>query len=236
VFPLIAFDADDTLWENERYYREGRQLFDHLLEPYAPGVDVEAFVHELEIENLAYYGYGAAGFILSLIEAGGELTEGRFSSADNAALIAHLKRMLSAQVELLAGARQVVAELAGAHRLVLITKGDLRHQRLKVDGSGLAGFFERVEVVSEKSPGAYAGILKAEGVAPGDFLMIGNSMRSDVLPVLEIGGWAMHVPNELTWTHETLEDYPQENPRFSEAEGLEDVPARVRELEARRAG
>jgi putative hydrolase of the HAD superfamily len=235
MFPLIALDADDTLWENEIYYRQGRALFDDLLKPYALEGDVDAFVHSLEIRNLEYYGYGAIGFILSLIEAGGKLTGGRFSSRDSAALIEHLKTMLSAEVELLDGAEQVVTELAATHRLILVTKGDFRHQRRKVDRSGLAGYFERVEIVSEKSADVYQGILDANSVEPSDFLMIGNSMRSDILPVLEIGGWAVHVPNELTWVHETLDDIPQENPRFREVVRLEDVPAMVRALEAQRS-
>jgi putative hydrolase of the HAD superfamily len=235
VFPLIAFDADDTLWENEIYYRQGRELFDRLLEPYALQVDIEAFVHDLEIQNLEYYGYGATGFILSLIEAAGVLTEGRFSSRDSAALIEHLKHMLSTPVELLNDAKRVVGEMAKAHRLILITKGDLRHQQLKVEESGLSDYFERIEIVHEKSPEVYSRILQAAGFQPFEFLMIGNSMRSDILPVLGIGAWAMHVRNDLTWAHETLEDLPDENPRFCEVGGMADVPGMVAALEAIRS-
>ena len=170
-----------------------------------------------------------------MIEAGDKLTNGRFSSQDSAALIEHLKKMLSADVKLLDGARQAVEDLAVAHRLILITKGDLRHQRTKVDHSGLASYFERIEIVSEKSPSVYRRIIAVDGIEPSDFLMIGNSMRSDILPVLEIGGWAVHVPNELTWTHETLEDFPDENPHFSEVEELAKVPELVKALEAKRS-
>jgi putative hydrolase of the HAD superfamily len=232
VLDLIAFDADDTLWENERYYRDGRDLFFRLLSKYPVDSDVDSFVHEVEIRNLEYYGYGAVGFILSLIEAADTLTAGRFSSGDTAALIAHLKRMLSAEVELLEGAREVITQVAESHRLILITKGDLRHQRTKVDNSGLAQCFERIEIVSEKNAEVYRGILAACGVSPEGFLMVGNSVRSDVLPVLEAGGWALYVPNELTWAHETLEDLPAEDSHFIEAASLADVPALIAEIEA----
>jgi putative hydrolase of the HAD superfamily len=234
LLAVIAFDADDTLWENEVYYRRGRELFNHLLSKYPVEADVDSFVHELEIRNLEYYGYGAAGFVLSLIEAADSLTRGRFTSGDTAALIAHLKRMLSAEVELLEGAREVVTLMAESHRLILITKGALRHQRTKVEDSGLAACFERIEIVSEKNADVYRGIIDACGVEPERFLMVGNSVRSDVLPVLEAGGWALYVPNELTWAHETLEDLPLENPHFIEAARLSDVPSLIAEVETSR--
>jgi putative hydrolase of the HAD superfamily len=232
MFKVIGLDADDTLWENEIFYRRGRKLFNHLLSSYPVDVDVETFVHNLEIQNLDTYGYGAAGFVLSLIEAADALTKSRFSSQDTVRLIDHLKVMLSTKVQLLEGASGLVATLAEMHRLVLITKGDLRHQRLKVDDSGLAGYFERVEIVSEKSPDVYSRIIADCGIDPGDFLMVGNSLRSDILPVLEIDAWAIYVPNELTWSHETLEDLPLHEPRFAEAATLNDVPGLVEALEA----
>lgn len=231
MFEVIGLDADDTLWENESYYRRGRELFDRLLANYPVDLDVEAFVHDLEIRNLDAYGYGAAGFILSLIEAADALTKGRFTSQDTVRLIDHLKEMLTAKVQLLPGASELVTTLAETHRLVLITKGDLRHQRMKVDDSGLAVHFERVEIVSEKSPAVYGRIIADFNVEPGNFLMVGNSLRSDILPVLEIGAWGLYVPNELTWSHETLEDLPLHEPRFAEAATLNDVPGLVEALE-----
>lgn len=237
AFDLIAFDGDDTLWHNERSYRSGRERFRDVLA--SAGVvlseeEIEGRVNAIELHNIRYYGYGVSSFVLSLIEASIELTGGRISGGDLRGLIALAKEMLTEGVELFPGAREAVTALAGTFRLVLITKGDLLHQTSKVERSGLRACFGAIEVVSHKTRAVYDEILARHGVSPQRFLMIGNSPRSDVLPVLETGGWAVYVPAELSWAHEHA-DVPEESrTRFFEIRSLEELPALVGELAGNR--
>jgi putative hydrolase of the HAD superfamily len=235
AFDLIAFDGDDTLWHNERSYRDGRDRFQRLLE--AAGVDlgedeVEARVNQTELANIEYYGYGVASFVLSLIETSIELTGGRVSGRELHGLIDLAKQMLSEEVELFASARKAVDALAATHPLMLITKGDLLHQTSKLERSGLRPSFKYVEVVSHKTPGVYAEILERRGVSPDRFLMIGNSLRSDVLPVIEAGGWAVYVPAALSWAHEHAELPDGAGARYFELATLEDLAGLVENLES----
>jgi putative hydrolase of the HAD superfamily len=202
---LIALDADDTLWHNERSYRAARERFGRLLA--VAGVarsadDIDAHINETELMNLPYFGYGVSSFALSLIESAIALTEGRIAATDLMNIVELAKEMMSEPVELFAGVREVVDELAASYPLMLITKGDLLHQTAKLDRSGLRSCFRFVEVVSQKTPAVYAEILSRHGTEPSRFLMAGNSLRSDVVPVLQLGGWAVHVPAHLTWSHE----------------------------------
>jgi putative hydrolase of the HAD superfamily len=235
AFDLIAFDGDDTLWHNERSYRDGRDRFQRLLE--AAGVDlseddVEARVNQTELANIEYYGYGVSSFVLSLIETSIELTGGRVSGRELHGLIDLAKQMLSEEVELFASARKAVDALAATHPLMLITKGDLLHQTSKLERSGLRPSFKYVEVVSHKTPGVYAEILERRGVSPDRFLMIGNSLRSDVLPVIEAGGWAVYVPAALSWAHEHAEVPDAAGSRYFELATLEDLAGLVENLES----
>lgn len=229
---LIGFDADDTLWQNERYYRQGRQTFLQVMERYGLPPQADARVHQLEIENLKYYGYGAVGFAISLAEAAIELTEGRVAAADIQTLLQVSKSIIGAEVELYEQAEKVVARLAQSHRLLLVTKGDLLHQRSKLKRSGLAPFFGQVEVVSEKQPEVYAEILQRIGVEPPRFLMIGNSMKSDILPVLKIGGLAAYIHRELTWSHEVVDEAELPGDRYFEVSDLASLPRLVASLDA----
>ena len=202
---LIAFDGDDTLWHNERSFRAARARFRRLLD--GAGVvlseaELEATVNRVEIANIDYYGYGVSSFILSLIETAIELTGGRVTGAQLEGLIALSKQMLTEEIELFPAARETVASLAADYPLMLVTKGDLLHQTSKLERSGLRESFRFVEVVSHKTPAVYAAILGRHGVAADRFLMIGNSLKSDVIPVAETGGWAVHVPAAITWAHE----------------------------------
>ena len=224
----IAFDADDTLWENEVHYRRGRELFDHLMRAYPAVEDADQTVHHIEIDNLAYYGFGAQGFILSLLEAAVELTDGEFSTQDTLALITYLKQMLSARTELLDGAREVLEDLSADYPLALITKGDLRHQQAKIAASGLAGYFQSIEVVSDKRAADYHAILEKLDIHASSFVMVGNSLPSDVLPILELGGWAVYVPNRLTWSHEQRDSSTVDHPCFLEVGTLRAVPETIR--------
>ena len=207
---MVAFDGDDTLWHSESHFVDAHHRFCALVEPY---VDDRGLVDErvvaTERDNLAIYGYGAKAFTLSLIESAIELTEGRITSRDQRDPRPG-KMLLAHPVELLDGVGDVVEELAGTgRRLIVVTKGDLFHQEAKVAGSGIADRFSRVEIVSEKDVATYRRVMATAEVEPERFLMIGNSVRSDVLPVVELGGHAAHLPYEYTWE---LEHVPTPTP------------------------
>jgi putative hydrolase of the HAD superfamily len=233
-FDLIAFDGDDTLWHNERSYRDGRERFRRMLA--AAGAElteeqIEAHVNETEITNIRYYGYGVSSFVLSLIETSIGLTAGRITGSDLRELIDLAKHMLSEEVELFGGAHGAVTELSQRYPLMLITKGDLLHQTSKLERSGLRPYFTSVEVVSHKTPDVYAGLLARHGVDPRRFLMIGNSLRSDVLPVIELGGRGVYVPAELSWAHEHADVPDSARGRLFELAGLGALAGLVDDLE-----
>ena len=232
-FDLIAFDGDDTLWHNERSYRDGRERFRRLLA--RAGIDLsdadaEACVNRTELANLEYFGYGVSSFALSLIETAIDLTGGRIAGRDVGELIDLARQMVSEEIELFEGARDTLAALAASHPLMLVTKGDLLHQTSKLERSGLRPFFTFVEVVSHKTPDVYRSILDRYGVDPRRFLMVGNSLRSDVLPVLGVGGWAVHVPAALSWSHEEA-DPPGATHQYFELPALAQLPPLVETIE-----
>ena len=173
----------------------------HPLDPLS-AEEIEAHVNRTELANLEYYGYGVSSFVLSLIETAIDLTGGRIAGSDLRDLIRLAKHMLTEEVEVFAGARDALTTLAASYPLMLVTKGDLLHQTSKLERSGLRDCFRFVEVVSHKTAATYAAICSRHGVDPGRFLMVGNSLRSDVLPVIEMGGWAVHIPAALSWSHE----------------------------------
>ncbi len=234
AFDLIAFDGDDTLWHNERSYRMGRARFHRMLA--SAGVelgaeDIDAHLNRIETHNLRYYGYGVSSFVLSLIETAIALTSGRVDGGTLHALIELAKDMLTEDVELFAGAGEAVAAMAASHPVMLITKGDLLHQTSKVERSGLRDHFRFIEVVSAKTPVVYGSILANRGVEPGRFLMVGNSVKSDVMPVLELGGWAVHVPAALSWSHEDAAVPDSARSRFVELPAISELPDLVRRWE-----
>jgi putative hydrolase of the HAD superfamily len=234
AFDLIAFDGDDTLWHNERSYQTGRRRFHQLL--VAAGVDlsepqIDEHVNRIELQNIGYYGYGVSSFVLSLIEAAIGLTGGRVAGRDLQVLIDLAKQMRTEDVELLDGAREAVTTLAASYSLMLITKGDLLHQTSKVDRSGLRDSFRFIEVVSTKTAAVYASILARQGIEPDRFLMVGNSLRSDILPIIELGGWAAHVPAALSWSHEDAELPDLARARYLELGSLTGLAELVRSLE-----
>jgi putative hydrolase of the HAD superfamily len=238
-FDLIAFDGDDTLWHNERSFVSGRRFFHRLLADNGVTLsdeDVEALITRTEVRNIRYYGYGVSSFTLSLIETAIELTEGRVAARDVRTLIEQAKRMLTEDVELLPGVAEAVGALSVSHPLMLITKGDLLHQTSKLERSGLRDRFRHVEVVSTKAPEIYRAILARHGIAPDRFLMIGNSLRSDVLPVIEAGGWAVYVPSALSWSHEHADPPAEGADRFFELAHVAEVHALVARLERRSPG
>jgi len=231
---VVAFDGDDTLWHSESHFVDAHERFCALIAPY---VDDRALVDEhvvaTERDNLALYGYGAKAFTLSLIESALMLTDSRITGEEIRAILDIGKGLLEHPVELLDGVEDVVAELAGTgRRLIVVTKGDLFHQEAKVAGSGLADRFDRVEIVSEKNADTYRRVMDAVDVAPGGFLMIGNSVRSDVLPVVELGGHAAHLPYTYTWELEVVPDADAARQGFHELSSIRELPALVERLSA----
>lgn len=226
----IAFDADDTLWHNERFFRLTQDRFATLLADFAPRGHLEDRLLAAERRNLGAYGFGIKGFMLSMIETALDVTEDRVPPQVVREIIGAGQEMLAHPIELLPHAQEAVERLAQSHRLLLITKGDLLDQERKLAQSGLGELFEGVEIVSDKSPPVYAGIFARRGIAPEAVLMAGNSLKSDVLPVLEIGGWGVHVPHELTWALEHV-DAPEGAARFRSLPDLGALPALVHRIE-----
>jgi putative hydrolase of the HAD superfamily len=201
---VIAFDADDTLWVNEPYFREAEEKFCALLEDYLPLHSVANELFKIEIRNLPLYGYGIKGFMLSMIETILEVTEGTASMEMISKAIAYGKEQLNKPIELLDGVEEVLLALKGQYRLVVATKGDLLDQERKLKKSNLETYFHHIEIMSEKEEKDYIKLLKHLDCKPEEFLMIGNSLKSDVLPVLSIGGAAVHIPFHTTWAHEVV--------------------------------
>lgn len=221
-FDVVAFDADDTLWRSEDSFTHAEQRFVELVSPHAAdGVDVTAALKAVERDDLAVTGYGVKAFTLSMVRAAVEITDGHIPSRVVGELAALGRSMLLEEVHLLPKVREVLELVSASVRTVMITKGDLVHQTRKVTNSGIDHHFSEIEIVLEKDPATYARIVDRLGVAPARFLMIGNSVRSDVLPVLAIGGHAIHVPYHLTWEHELVDDHDEE---FVELASIADVP------------
>jgi putative hydrolase of the HAD superfamily len=227
MIDVIAFDADDTLWHNEHLYRDTQRQVAEILLEYHDAAWIESRMYETEIRNLEHYGYGMKGFTLSMIETAIEVTEGRVPASVIAELIAAGREMLRHPVELLPKAREAIEALAGRYRVLLITKGDLLDQERKLAQSGLGDLFDGVEIVSEKTPSVYARIFDE----PGRSMMVGNSLRSDVLPAIEAGAWGTFVPHGLTWEHEHAET-PVGQSRFREIAGLGELSGLIGEVEA----
>jgi putative hydrolase of the HAD superfamily len=230
-FDLIGIDGDDTLWHNERDYVEARERFAQVIARSGAVVEQEDLTEEVnrtELQNIQYYGYGVSSFVLSLIETAVRLTDGRIAGRDIAELLAVAKSMLTSDVELFEGAREALEALSADYPLALITKGDLLHQRSKLERSGLGPHFRHVEVVSHKTPDVYRAILERYGVEPARFLMVGNSPRSDILPVLALGGLAVYVPAPLSWSHEHGEVPSGVGSNCTVLKSLLQLPATVR--------
>jgi putative hydrolase of the HAD superfamily len=235
-FEVIAFDADDTLWHTERLYVDAQARFKELLAHYHNAEWIQERLDEAEKRNLPHFGYGIKAFALSMIETAVELTEGHISGRDIQTIIDIAKEMLSARVELLEHAAETIARLADTHALMLITKGDLRDQETKITNSGLGSHFRHIEIVSDKSPESYAVLLKRHAIPPESFLMVGNSLKSDVLPVLALGASAVYIPYQLTWTHEAAEPPPDGQPGYYRLEHIGMLPGLLEKLESTNPG
>jgi putative hydrolase of the HAD superfamily len=229
MLTTICFDADDTLWHNERFFQLTQERFAELLADYAPADHLAERLLEAERRNLGHYGFGIKGFVLSMIETALDVTERKVPGSVIAELIAAGQEMLRHPIELLPGAEETVRALASGHQILLITKGDLLDQERKLAQSGLGEAFDGVEIVSDKTPAVYAQIFQRFETRPETSLMAGNSLKSDVLPVLEVGGWGVYVPHDLTWDYEKAE-HPGPSPRYREIETLAHLPDLISEI------
>lgn len=231
IFDLIAFDADDTLWHNERLYAEAQAAFARLLAQYQTTEWIHQHLYRTETRNLQHFGYGAKAFALSMIETALEITEGRIAGRDIQAIIDLVRGMLTADVALLDHVAETIPLLAERYPLLVITKGDLLDQERKVARSGLAEYFQHVEVVSHKTHTTYERLLMRHGFPPARVLMVGNSLRSDILPILELGGQAAYIPYELTWLHEAADLPSVGTPGYHQLAHMGQLPALLEELE-----
>lgn len=225
----IGFDADDTLWQNERFFRLTQERFAALLKDYADGDHLHDRLLAAERRNLGHYGFGIKGFTLSMIETAIEVTDQQVPASVISELIAAGQEMLQHPIELLPHAREAVEKIAESHRVLLITKGDLLDQERKLAQSGLGDLFDGVEIVSAKTRTVYEDIFTRHGNGAAEAMMVGNSLRSDVKPAIEAGGWGVHVPHHLTW--EVEHDEPPENaPRYRAIEDLGALASLVKEI------
>jgi putative hydrolase of the HAD superfamily len=204
MIKTIAFDADDTLWHNERIFLSAKEKYKRLLSKYHDGRWIEERLDEAEMRNIKHFGYGIKGFTLSMIETAVELTEGRVRGHEIREIMAYAREMLAAPIEVLEGVEETIVILAENYHLMVITKGDLFDQEAKLARSGLGEYFADVEVVSHKTGAVYRKITDRYEIDPPTFVMVGNSLRSDILPVLEIGAQAVHIPYETEWFHEMV--------------------------------
>jgi len=219
---VIAFDADDTLWVNEPYFRQTEEKFCSLFSDFMPPHSTERELLKTEIANLGLYGYGIKGFVLSMIETALTVTAGQINVGAVDRILALGKEMLNQPIELIEGVEDVLKALHGKYRLVVATKGDLLDQERKLKKSGLSQYFHHIEVMSEKDDASYLKLVKHLDIKPDELLMVGNSLKSDVIPVLNIGGHAIHVPFHITWVHEMVESQV-EHPNFISADHIGEI-------------
>lgn len=225
----IGFDADDTLWHHERFFQLTTEKFVALLKPHVEGPHLVEHLHAAERKNVAHYGYGVKGFMLSMVETAIEVTEGRVPGAVIAEILAAGRDMLAHPVEPYPGVEETLSALTGSHTLILITRGDLFDQERKLQASGLARYFDAIEIVSDKTAPVYRRIFSRHGEGPHRAMMIGNSMRADVIPALEAGAWGVHVPSEHIWALD-LHDDPEDQSQFRRFASIREVLELVREI------
>ncbi|HMQ90451.1 MAG TPA: HAD family hydrolase [Flavilitoribacter sp.] len=219
---VIAFDADDTLWVNEPYFQEMEKKFCALLEDYLPHHTVEQELFKTEMQNLSLYGYGIKAFMLSMIETAIRVSDKTAGMEVIGKAIQYGKEMLQKPIELLDGVEEVLVALKDRYRLVVATKGDLLDQERKLKKSGLEKYFHHIEIMSEKQEGDFFKLIRHLDIRPEEFMMVGNSLKSDILPVLALGGHGIHVPYHVTWAHETV-NHTVEHPNFLEVKRISEI-------------
>jgi len=220
---VIGFDADDTLWVNETYFREAEIEFAKLMAPYETANKVDQELFQMEMKNLPLYGYGVKGFILSMVEMAMVLSNNDLPKATINNILNIGKEMINKPVELLEGVEEVLKNLDGKYKLVLATKGDLLDQERKLEKSGLLDYFHHIEVLSDKKEMNYSRLLNHLEIKPREFLMIGNSLKSDIIPIVNIGAHAIHIPFHTTWAHEHATQEETNGKKYKTMKGLLDV-------------
>ena len=231
MIDVIAFDADDTLWYTESLYVMTQERYKQILAPYEVNGDIDARLYETEMRNLQTFGYGAKGFTLSMIETAIELTDGRIRGMDIKKIIDAVRDMIRKEIRLLEGVAETIPLLAQDRTLMIITKGDLLDQESKIARSGLADYFRCIEIVSSKNKEVYQKLLDRHGIDVNSFLMVGNSMPSDILPILALGAPAIHIPHETTWAHEQIEIETEPDGTYR-LQNVGQVPALIEALES----
>jgi len=228
---VIAFDADDTLWHTENLFQDIQTRFSEILDQYAPHEEVQARFRQTEMNNIKLFGYGVKGFTLSLIETAIEISSGKIIAADIHEIVMMGKNLLDAPLNLVDGCADVLTHLKNDYRLFLITKGDVLDQRNKIVKSGLEGLFEATEVVQEKDVNTYSELFKNYDINPLSFAMVGNSLRSDILPILELNGTGIHIPYYVTAHFEIVEEKIS-NPKFHQIENIVELPDLLKSVSA----
>lgn len=232
MIKTIAFDADDTLWHNETLYQHAQDQFSQILSKWEPGEKVERILLKTEMQNLQIYGFGIKAFTLSMIETALHVSNGEIGSTTIQEILALGRSMLAAEVTVLPRVEETLQTLSKNHRLMIITKGDLLDQTNKVSRSGLEDYFSLVEVLNQKTLQAYQKILDKYDMDIDRFLMVGNSLRSDIAPVLALGGKAVHIPAETTWELELLADFDRSQEGYYQIQDIGDLPALIGVIEA----
>lgn len=225
----IGFDADDTLWHHERYFVAAKEQFVALLSDHTDVVDIAGRLHDTEIVNVRNYGFGVKGFTLSMVETAVAISSDRVPASVIAQIVELGRDMLSHPVDPFPDVRETLQALQSTHKLLVVTRGDLFDQERKLTASGLAGFFEEIEIVSDKTRPVYERIFSRHGDGPGRAMMIGNSMRADVVPAIAAGAWGVHVPSEHVWSLD-LEDDPADAARFRRLESVAAVLPLIEEI------
>ena len=222
MLKVIAFDADDTLWHNESYFQETEKKFCVLLENYLPQHTIGRELLQTEVKNIELYGYGIKAFILSMIETAIRITDKSIPNEAIEKIIGYGQDLLNKPVDLMDGVEDVLHQLKGKYRLVMATKGDLLDQERKLKKSGLENYFHHIEIMSEKKEDDFKKLIKHLDIPPEQFAMIGNSLKSDIVPVLNLGGHGFHIPYHVTWAHERVETQI-ENEKFKEISSIHDL-------------
>jgi putative hydrolase of the HAD superfamily len=230
MIEIVGLDADDTLWHNEPLFTSRREQFCALLARYEPQGVPEAQLNDVEMRNLRHFGYGVKGFVLSMIETAIEITGGRLEGRDVRQIIDWGREMLAGPTRLLDGVAEAVEALAQEYTIILVTKGDLLDQETKLARSGIGGLFKGIEIVSEKNAQVYRRVMTRYGVRPERFVMVGNSLRSDILPVVEAGAHAVYVPYEMSWIHERVPAEALAGARYYEIPHIRELPPLLKDL------
>jgi putative hydrolase of the HAD superfamily len=231
MIKTIAFDADDTLWHNERIFVDIKDRYKALLGEYHDADWIEQRLDEAETVNIQHFGYGVKGFTLSMIETAIDLTEGRITGNQIKEIIGYAREMLSHPVDLLEGVKDTVQALSHRYNLMVITKGDLFDQEAKLARSGVGEYFNAFEIIPQKNAKTYKYILRRHQIAAEQFVMVGNSLKSDILPVLEIGARAVHIPYEIEWFHEMVTDDELQGKDFARLDKMSDLPGWLNKIE-----